>query len=125
VPETIASKPGQDVQMDMEDLLASRLSVGQKEIDTIRIQITPSNSCRDLSSCFEERAADALLEFGQVCRMMERDYENVPGVDWTDVHDRDALLVPVDHTGFSSAGDDVAEHAIVNRHCCFVSVCAA
>ena len=118
--ETIASKPWQDVQMDMEDLLASCLSVGQKEIDTIRIQTRTSNSCRDPSSCFEECAAGARLELGEISCMMERDYEHVPSVDWTDVHDRDAPLVPIDDAGFSAAGDDFAEHAVVDRHCSFV-----
>ena len=118
--ETIPSKPWQDVQMDMEDLLASRLPVCQKQIDTIRILSRASNSCRDSSSCFEECAAGAHLELGQVSCMMEGDYENVPGVDWTDVHDRDAPLVPIDDAGLSSAGDDFAEHAVVDCHCSFV-----
>ena len=73
VAETIASKPWQDVQMDMEDFLASRLSVGQKQIDTIGVQTRTSNSCRDSSSCFEECAAAARLELGQISCMMEGD----------------------------------------------------
>jgi hypothetical protein len=125
VAETIPLKPWQDVQMDMEDLLASRLSVGQKQIDTIRIQTRTSNSCRDSSSRFEECAAGARLELGQVSCMMKGDYEHVPSVDWTDVHDRDAPLVPIDDAGFSSAGDDFAEHAVVDRHCSFVVGLAA
>jgi hypothetical protein len=48
--------------------------------------------------------------------MMERDYENVPGVDRTDIHDRDALLVPINHTRLDrDARRLVVKHKAVQR----------
>jgi hypothetical protein len=43
--------------------------------------------------------------------MFHRNDENVPRVDRTDVHDRDAIVVSVDDARVRPTGDDVTENA--------------
>lgn len=109
--EAIALKPRNHVQVHMKDLLPGGLAICQEQVDTLGFQTRLSDGRREFLCRFEECTADTWVKVSKVRGVPHRNDEQVPRIDWTDVHHGDAGVISVDHAGRRPTGDDVTEDA--------------
>lgn len=109
--EAIALKPRNHVQVHVKDLLPGGLAICQEQVDTLGFQIRLSDGRRKFLCRFEECTADTWVKVSEVRGVPHRNDEQVPRIDWTDVHHGDAGVISVDHAGRRPTGDDVTEDA--------------
>jgi hypothetical protein len=113
--EAISIEAREDVQMDVEDLLSCRLTVGQEKIDPVAIEpaLVESNPLGGT----EHVGTSLFGQIGQARRVILRHHENVTGIDGLDVHKRRAASVAQDDARRQLARKYPAENtAVHNRH---------
>jgi hypothetical protein len=115
--EAISIEAREDVQMDVEDLLSCRLTVGQEKIDPLAIEPALVESNRYPLGGTEHVGTSLFGQIGQVRRVILRHHENVTGIDGLDVHKRRAASVAQDDARRQLARKYPAENtAVHNRH---------
>lgn len=113
--EAIAFEAGKDVEMEMEDLLAGSLALGEEEVDAFATKNrAPQSCCRKLPDLEELRAVFG-IEVGETFSVSPWDDQHVAGHDWLDVHKRHRPLVRMDDADLGFAGDEATDQA-VTRH---------
>jgi hypothetical protein len=115
--EAISIEAREDVQMDVEDLLSCRLTVGQEKIDPVAIEPALVESNRNPLGGTEHVGTSLFGQIGQARRVILRHHENVTGIDGLDVHKRRAASVAQDDARRQLARKYPAENtAVHNRH---------
>ena len=111
-PEAVAVEAGNDVEMDVEDVLARSLAVCEQEVDALTSQAGRSKTaCRGLGDSKHPRPV-LRVQLGERRRVRSRDDEDVPRLDRREVHERERPLVLVHDAHLAVAGREQAEDAL-------------
>ena len=96
--EAVALRPRKDVEMDVPNVLTSRLAVCKKEVDALALQAghPEGMSCR--LSDPEHLRTVIRIEIRQLCGVGLRNDEHMSGLYRLNVHDRDCASVLVNDT---------------------------
>jgi hypothetical protein len=102
------------VQVNVEYLLARRLTIGQKQVDPLTLETAPVErggySLRDT----KHSSARIFGKFGQAGCVFVRHHENVASVYGLSIHERRAPVTAPHHARGRSTHDDAAENTIIH-----------
>jgi hypothetical protein len=110
--KAIAPKPRDDVQMDVQDLLAGCLAIGHIQIHSLALDARPPHGLGQLHTHLEDIATGFPIQLGQAGGMNARHYQEMPRVHRPHVHERYDLLVGVDDAGRGHPLHDTAEYTL-------------
>src|SRR3989304_1949584 len=111
--KAVVEVPWDDVEVDVEHLLAGHFAVGEEEVDPFAAQAAPAQSPGNPLSDLKDPAAVGVIELGQVGGVAARDDEGVALRDGPDVEKGDHGLIFVDKAGARFAARDAAEDAVL------------
>ena len=94
--ELVALVSREDVQVEVEHLLGSRLPVREEHVDTFTFEAGTANRCRESLANGEAVASDSLGQVSQIRIVLFWNYKNVARIHRTDRHEGDSDVVLVD-----------------------------
>ena len=108
----VAREPGDDVEVNVEDVLAGRLAVGQEEVDPLAAD--PRCADRGGHALGHAHQVGGILgvQAGQGGGVGTGDHQQVARDGRANVHKGQGPLILVDQAGRLPAGDDAAKDAV-------------
>jgi len=113
-PEGIAGVAREDVQVNVRDLLKSRFSIGQKEIDPFTPHAALADCSREALGNGPQAPPGLLIQLSQAGRVSFGDDHHVPRGDRPNRHDSQQGLILIEYAGGAFSRHDPAENAFVH-----------
>jgi hypothetical protein len=117
--KAIATKAGDDVQMDMEDLLAGSFAIGQEEVYSLTVYASLSDRIGQLHTHLKEVPTRFRIQFSKAGDMFPGYNQHMPWVDGLYVHESQRFIVGVHDAGWCSLIENVAKHTRPSAQECF------
>jgi hypothetical protein len=108
--ESIPLKAGDDMQVDVKDLLTGDVPICEEEVHPFAAYARTPDRIRQHHGHLEHVTACPSVEVSQIGGVDARHDEQVPGVDRLDVHEGHDLVVGINQAGRCFSPDDVTKH---------------
>jgi hypothetical protein len=110
--ETIPGIAGENVQMNVKNLLTGGLAISEKQVHSLASQTAAPNSCGQALRNHEHPTTVGLVQVGEPDPVDLRNDQQVAQVHRIQVAEGKQSIILVDDAGIRSAGNDAAEHTI-------------
>ena len=116
-PESVSLEPGNDMEVNVENLLKSRLAISQKQVDSLTPEIASSQSAGETLRYPEHMCCSLPVKVLEPDGVAYGYDQQVAGINRLDVHESGNRFIPKNETGRLPALQDITKDTRVHFGC--------